>query len=144
MCLIQGQANHFFRYAPEKIPYAVKRYQTETKRLYSVLESRLSTQKALFSSTSGPWIVGTRLTIADLTCFSWVNWAEWAGVDLDQFPEVKAWADRINAREAVKRGLDVPEKFVMKEKMKSKKGEEEYEKYHSNWVMKGQDEEQKK
>jgi hypothetical protein len=36
------QANHFYRYAPEKIPYGIKRYIDETKRLYSVLEDRLS------------------------------------------------------------------------------------------------------
>ena len=65
-------------------------------------------------------------------------------MDVSEFAEVKKWVDRINARDAVKRGLDVPEKFVMKEKMKSKEGEEEYEKYHSTWVMKGQDEEQGK
>jgi len=57
---------------------------------------------------------------------------------------VSKWADRINAREAVKRGLDVPEKFQMKEKMKSKEGEEEYAKHHSNWVMKGQEKDQEK
>jgi glutathione S-transferase len=52
--------------------------------------------------------------------------------------EVKKWAGRINAREAVKRGLDVPEPFKMKEKMKTKDGEEEYAKHHSDWVMQGQ------
>jgi hypothetical protein len=38
----------------------------------------------------------------------------------------------------VKRDSDVPEKFKMKEKMRTKEGEEEYAKYHSDWVMKGQ------
>jgi len=51
---------------------------------------------------------------------------------------VKKWLDRINERPAVKRGLDVPEPFKMKEKMKSKDGEEEYAKMHSNWVTEGQ------
>lgn len=37
---------------------------------------------------NGPWIVGDKLTIADLACFSWINWAEWAGVELDDFPYV--------------------------------------------------------
>jgi glutathione S-transferase len=55
---------------------------------------------------------------------------------------VKKWVDRINGREAVKRGLDVPELFKMKEKMETKEGEEDYSKYHSNWVMKGQDKDQ--
>jgi glutathione S-transferase len=42
----------------------------------------------------------------------------------------------------VKRDSDVPEKFKMKEKMRTKEGEEEYAKYHSDWVMKGQKEDQ--
>lgn len=73
-----------------------------------------------------------------------MNWAEWAGIELDPFPKVKKWLDTINERPAVKRGLDVPEKFKMKEKMRTKEGEEEYEKYHSDWVMKGQNEDQER
>jgi glutathione S-transferase len=49
-----------------------------------------------------------------------------------------------NERPTVKRGLDTPEKFEMKEKMKTKEGEEEYANYHSNWVMQGQNENQEK
>lgn len=41
---LQGQANHFYRYAPEKIGYGIKRYQTEARRLYQVLEDRLAEQ----------------------------------------------------------------------------------------------------
>jgi glutathione S-transferase len=99
---MQGQANHFFRYAPEKIEYGIDRYQTETKRLYSVLEDQLEKQEsnnktAANTSASqagtkeskgfgidsknsegakGPWLVGDQCTIADLACFSWINWAE--------------------------------------------------------------------
>ncbi|PVH77010.1 glutathione S-transferase, variant [Cadophora sp. DSE1049] len=158
---MQGQANHFFRYAPEKIEYAINRYQTETKRLYSVLEDRLAQQKSANHTAAGtqastaggdkkkaegggPWIVGDKLTIADIACFSWVNWAEWAGVNLDEFPEVKNWADRINQRPAIKRGLDVPEPFKMKEKMKTKEGEKDFEEHHSKWVMDGQNKDQEK
>lgn len=57
---------------------------------------------------------------------------------------MKKWLDKINKRPAIKRGLDVPEPFKMKEKMKSKEGEEEYAKHHSNWVMKGQNDDQEK
>ncbi|KAM3076266.1 Glutathione S-transferase 2 [Clarireedia jacksonii] len=157
----KGQANHFFRYAPEKIDYAVQRYQTETKRLYSILEERLASQKQQnftaantpastagpeksVNQTPGPWIVGNKCTIADLACFSWVNWAEWAGVDISEFTELKDWLERINNRPAVAKGLNVPEPFKMKEMMKSKEGEEEYSKHHSNWVMKGQESDQAK
>lgn len=83
------------------------------------------------------------MTIADLACFSWVNWAEWAGVDVSEFKEVSKWLERLNERPAVKQGLNVPEKFKMKEMMQSKDGEEEYERYHSDWVMRGQEKDQK-
>lgn len=101
------------------------------------------------------------MTIADIANFAWVNWAEWAGIDVKPFKYLNQWLDRINERPAVKRGLDVPEPFVMKEKLKSKvifpvlprshanicnqqEGEEAYAKHHSQWVMKGQDTDQKK
>ncbi|KAG8627538.1 hypothetical protein KVT40_005021 [Elsinoe batatas] len=95
---IQGQANHFYRYAPEKIPYAINRYQTETKRLYSVLEDRLAKE--------GDWLVGGKYSIADIA------------------------------------GLNVPDKFELRDAMRSKEGEEEYARYHSGWVMKGQEKDQ--
>ena len=60
------------------------------------------------------------MTIADIANFSWVNWAEWAGVDVKPFKVLSQWVDRINDRPAVKRGLNVPEPFTMKEKLKSK------------------------
>jgi hypothetical protein len=46
-------ANHFFRYAPEKIPYGIKRYLDETKRLYSVLEDRLAGKRENPATTEG-------------------------------------------------------------------------------------------
>ena len=63
--------------------------------------------------------MGGKFSIADLSCFSWVNWAEWAGVSTKEFPTLDAWLEKCNGREAVKRGLDVPEKFEMKERMRS-------------------------
>ena len=141
---MQGQANHFYRYAPEKIEYAINRYQTETKRLYQVLEDRLSQQEfgnrtAANTTAShagpegmmnklgeenigerGPWIVADKFTLADVACFSWINWAEWAGVDVKQFKQISGWLDRINSRDAVKKGLDVPQPFEMKKKMQTK------------------------
>lgn len=141
---IQGQANHFYRCAPEKIKYGIDRYQNETKRLYGILDKRLEEQGAQDTvggdatvSNKGPWLVGEKMTVADIANFCWVNWAEWAGVNIDQFPHLKVidsnmlgdhelmglmqdWRDRINARPAIQKGLDVPEPFEMKKKMQSK------------------------
>lgn len=62
---MQGQANHFTRYAPEHIEYGVNRYQNETRRLYSVLDEHLK------KSTSG-YLVGDRCTIADIAHWGWI------------------------------------------------------------------------
>ncbi|KAF7185762.1 Disulfide-bond oxidoreductase YfcG [Pseudocercospora fuligena] len=138
---MQGQANHFYRYAPEKIQYAINRYQTETKRLYQVLNERLESQE---SSGQGLWVVGNKYTIADICIFSWVNWAEWAGVPTSPFPAVEKWLRVIQGRPAVEKGNNIPDKFEMKEAMKTKEGEEEYAKHHSNWVMQGMKEDSEK
>jgi len=108
---MQGQANHFFRYAPEKIPYGIKRYIDETKRLYSVLEDRLSGRWE--GGNKRDYLVGDgkgKYTIADINVFPWVRMWSWSGVDsLDQFPNLAAWIDRLAAREGVKKGLEVPQ-----------------------------------
>jgi len=143
---MQGQANHFHRYAPEKIPYGIQRYQNETRRLYRVLETRLHEQAGLHRTPNAAYLVGGKFTIADLACFSWVNWAEWAGIRLtaDEFPHLTRWVEDITARPAVGRGLDVPEPFEMKKAMQSSKGEEAFAKYHADWVMKGMNDDEKK
>ncbi|KAJ7498987.1 glutathione S-transferase [Mycena latifolia] len=100
---MQGQANHFNRSAPEDIPYAKKRYIDETKRLYGVLEIRL---------TDRDWLVGPgrgKLSIADLNVIPWVRIHKYAGVDsIDEFPNVKAWLERTLERPAVQAGIAVP------------------------------------
>jgi len=123
---MQGQANHFYRYAPEKIPYAINRYQNETGRLYSVLDKQLAEQAAKETvggkpEDKGPWLVGDKMTIADIANFGWVNWAAWAGVDTSPFPHLEDWAKRMNAREGIKRGLDVPDSMEkLRERLTSK------------------------
>jgi len=100
---MQGQANHFYRFAPEKIPYAIKRYQDETKRLYSVLEIRLKDREYLAGPGKGTY------SIADINVFPWLNGHAFAGIEsLDEWPGVKAWFERIKARSAVQAGLNVP------------------------------------
>jgi len=134
---MQGQANHFHRYAPEKIEYGVSRYQNETRRLYSVLENRLK--------ENGQWLVGEKMTIADIANYGWVNMAFWAGVEIKEFPKLDDWCERISAREAVKRGLDVPKKFEMKKKYYEDKDAAEAEsRKESSWILKGQKEDAKK
>lgn len=62
---MQGQANHFFRYAPEKIPYAINRYVEETKRLYSVLDGHLAGRDYIVGAGKG------RYSIVDINAWPW-------------------------------------------------------------------------
>lgn len=95
---MQGQAHVFYRYAPQKIPYAIQRYQAETRRLYEVLDRQLHGKEYLVDEIS----------IADFACFPWVRRHQWAGVEVRDLTNLWQWAQRINARPCVKRGLDVP------------------------------------
>jgi GSH-dependent disulfide-bond oxidoreductase len=96
---MQGQANVFFRYFPEKLPAVISRYHNETKRLYEVLEKRLEGREFLCDD----------YTIADIASWPWVRIHAWAGIEIDDLPNVKAWIDRIAARPAVQRGIAVPQ-----------------------------------
>ncbi len=92
-----GQAHHFMRAKKDEIPYGSERYGAEAKRLYGVLEKRLSQAAYLADEYS----------IADIATYPWVARHEWHRVDLAGFPAVKRWYDTIGARPAVVRGMAV-------------------------------------
>ncbi|GAA5901864.1 hypothetical protein JCM6882_008694 [Rhodosporidiobolus microsporus] len=105
-----GQAAHFKMFAPEKIPYALERYAKETQRVLSVLESVLSKQE---------WLVGGKLTIADIGFITWNNFGIHAllpeGVDAaKEFPAVTAWHSKLTALPFVAEALKEREE-VMKQ-----------------------------
>jgi len=94
-----GQVHHFLRFAPEDVPYARKRYANEARRLYGVLDKRLS---------EVPWLAGEDYSIADIATWPWASRHEWQQIDLADFPHVKRWFEVIAARPAVVRGVAVP------------------------------------
>ena len=96
---MQGQANVFFRYAPEKIPFAIERYQKEVRRLYEVLDRRLGESQYLADDYS----------IADIATWPWVSIAGWAGVATEGLPHLQRWLEQIGKRPAVEKGRAVPE-----------------------------------
>jgi GSH-dependent disulfide-bond oxidoreductase len=93
-----GQAHHFRGYAPEKIDYAIDRYTNEARRLYGVMDRRL---------TGSRWLGGDTYSIADIAVFPWLLSADRQGVDWADYPRLKVWFDTIAARPAVQRGLAV-------------------------------------
>jgi GST-like protein len=94
-----GQAHHFRRAAKERVPYAIKRYTTETRRLWGVLDDRLKDNE---------WLAAGEYTIADIATFPWIMRYEWQGISLDEFANVKRWFEAIDARPGVQRGLAIP------------------------------------
>jgi GST-like protein len=93
-----GQAHHFRRFAPDKLPYAIDRYTQEAQRLYGVLDRRLGEAEYLAGEYS----------VADIATFPWAARHEWQGVDLATVPNVKRWFQAIAARPAVIRGMQIP------------------------------------
>jgi GST-like protein len=92
-----GQANHFRRYAPEKIAYGIERYTREVTRLFGVMDRRLSDREFLADTYS----------IADIACIGWVNEWEDMGQRIDDFSNLNQWYHTVMARSAVQRGLAV-------------------------------------
>ncbi|VUX47574.1 putative S-transferase [Candidatus Defluviicoccus seviourii] len=92
-----GQNHHFTQYAPEKIPYAIERYQRETERLYGVLDRRLADRAFIADAYS----------IADMAAYPWIVPHKRQGQDLDTFPNVKRWFESIRARAAVVRAYEI-------------------------------------
>ena len=90
-----GQNHHFSQFAPEKIPYAIERYQAETKRLYGVLDRQLIGQ----DYDAGEY------SIADMAIFPWLMRYEWQGIKLDEFPNVQKYMERLQQRPAVHKAL---------------------------------------
>jgi GST-like protein len=103
-----GQAHHFRLYAPEKIPYAIERYTNECHRLYGVMNRRLA----------GREFLAGKYSIADIACVGWTSRWERHGIDLNEFPNVKRWLERLLARPAVHRAMHINVKDIDKVDMK--------------------------
>ncbi len=93
-----GQTHHFRAYAPEKVEYAINRFSSEARRLYGVMDNQLATND---------YIAGKEYTIADMAVWPWLRSHERQGIDLGEFPNVKAWFEAIGNRPAVQRGITI-------------------------------------
>jgi GSH-dependent disulfide-bond oxidoreductase len=94
-----GQAQHFRRFAPQPLPYAIQRYSKEAARLYGVLDKRLAASEFLAED---------KYSIADIATYPWVARHEWQGVTLADHPNVRRWIATVGQRPAVQSGMQVP------------------------------------
>ena len=95
---MQGQAVAFERYFPKDVPDARARYHNETRRLYEVLNTRL---------TARTWLAKD-FSIADISNWSWIRSHRWARVPTDGLKELERWMEQMRARPACDRGLNIP------------------------------------
>lgn len=97
-----GQAGHFKNYAPRlvddpvKVEYGRTRYLNEVNRLYGVLDHRLGDR---------PYLAG-EYSIADMATWPWTRNYVSYDQNLDEFPNMKAWHERMKERPAVRRAID--------------------------------------
>lgn len=97
-----GQTMFFRRFAPDAglaSDSALDRFATESRRLFEVLDTRL---------TDRDWLVGDAYSIADMSMFTWVRCHAWAGVSIEGLDALNRWILRIDARPAVQRALQLP------------------------------------
>jgi GSH-dependent disulfide-bond oxidoreductase len=95
---MMGQANVFVRYAPEKLPWAIGRYQREVRRLFEVLDRHLA---------NGPYLAGD-YSIADMATWPWVSGYRWADLDISGLDHLQRWLTAVGERPAVIRGKELP------------------------------------
>jgi GSH-dependent disulfide-bond oxidoreductase len=98
-----GQVNYWMNTAPEKSPVAAQRYLDESLRLMEVFNGALADRE----------YIATEYSIADMASYPWVAaaWGPFSAMlpqKVAEMPNVKAWLDRVGAREAVQRGMAVP------------------------------------
>lgn len=93
-----GQNHHFVQYAPEKLPYAIDRYVKETSRLYGVLNKHLADGRA--------YICG-EYSIADMAAYPWVVPHQRQNQDMNNFPALNQWFERIQGRSATRTAYEL-------------------------------------
>jgi GSH-dependent disulfide-bond oxidoreductase len=107
-----GQAVHFQRSAPEKLPYAINRYRREAERHYTVLDTQLEGRD---------FVVGDEYSIADISAWGWIDRARFVlpGSEdpLAPFPNLRRWFHAINARPAVAKARAVGASHIFKKEL---------------------------
>lgn len=96
-----GQNHHFNQYAPEKIPYAVERYESETRRLYKVLNIQLEGRE---------YVVG-EYSIADMAIYPWIACYHLQNIQLENYPHIHRWFKTMSERAAVAKAIEINQAY---------------------------------
>lgn len=154
---MQGQVNHFFRYllSTEPEQYSKDRYRNETRRLWRVVDKHLA-------ESGSQYLVGDKCTIADIALSPWAKiigemlppkagcdvartLADWKQTDfaclkIDEWPNVKAWQERMMQRDGVKKGVDIPTKVDLEKVALNPEAFKAYLDNNTAWIRHGMEE----
>lgn len=102
-----GQAVHFTRFAPEKIPYAINRYSREAERHWGIINDQLGKHR---------YMLGDSYTLIDMSVWGWSTRAAFAlGEEaFGKLTNVKRHLDEISARPAAQRAVALKDQFAFK------------------------------
>ena len=105
-----GQFVHFNFMAPEKLAYAVNRYQFEVERHFGIIEERLATHR---------YLLGETYTIVDMALWGWTRLLPFVFGDdaFARYPHIKRHLDEINARPAAARAEALKQQHSFKAEM---------------------------
>lgn len=105
-----GQCVHFKHYAPEPMPYAIKRYEFEAWRHWKIIDAHLDDQA---------WMLGDSYSVLDMAVWGWARAVPFAlGPDAwDLLPNVKRLLDAVNERPAAQRAVSLKDKHSFKAEM---------------------------
>lgn len=93
----------------DRLQFSIDRFERECYRLYDILETRLAEGREYLCG-SGP---RGSYTVADIACWGYACQHWWAGLDISQRPNVRAWLDRVGRRPAIQTGFNVPGRSVL-------------------------------
>lgn len=93
---IFGNTKHFMFHATESVPYALERFNNETKRICSIIEKQLGENKFLAGEYS----------IADIAAYPWIKDYERFGIPEGEIPNICDWLTRLNKRKAMHLGWE--------------------------------------
>ncbi|WP_420421538.1 glutathione S-transferase family protein [Simkania sp.] len=102
---MMGQAMYFQHIAPKNggnNPFAIKRYVDESRRLFEVLNTHLEGRT---------YLVNNEFTIADIATYPWARAYSKANIPIDGLEYLQAWFERMDAREATQRAMDIPTSY---------------------------------
>jgi GST-like protein len=104
-----GQYVHFKNYAPEKIAYALNRYEFEALRHWGIVDAHLAKSR---------YMVGDAYTVVDMALWGWGRIVpNILGEQAAKFTHVKRLVDEISARPAAQKAVALKDRYTFKTEM---------------------------